>query len=139
MEVKPTSDQLTAIPQHTDVQQPGATGGGNFGKFLGTAVNIAGNLASKAAGAQTMGIGPLLPWRRASGAAFVRNVTKPAAGALATVLLLLAFGIRNPGAVLGYGACVFVMATLVLAGCIVIGCNRFPLSHAVMQMPHKTQ
>ncbi len=33
----------------------------------------------------------------------------------------------------------FVMATLVLAGCIVIGCNRFPLSHAVMQMPHKTQ
>jgi hypothetical protein len=61
MEVKPTSDQLSApVPQHSEVQQPGATGAGNFGKFLGNAVNIAGNLAAKAAGAQTMGIGPLV-------------------------------------------------------------------------------
>jgi cytochrome c-type biogenesis protein CcmF len=61
----------------------------------------------------TMGIGPLLPWRRASGGVFVRNFMKPLTIAAAAVALLLVFGIRNPGAVLGYGACAFVFATLV--------------------------
>ena len=59
MDIKPTSDQLAApVPQHTEtVQQP--TGAGKFGQFLGTAVNVAGQLASTVAGAQTMGMGPI--------------------------------------------------------------------------------
>ncbi len=61
----------------------------------------------------TMGIGPLLPWRRASRGLFVRNFLKPVTATAAAVALMLALGIRNPGAVLGYGACVFVFATLV--------------------------
>jgi hypothetical protein len=58
MDIKPTSDQLTPVPTHTDTATP-ATGGGNFGKVLGGVVNIASQLASGAAGAQTMGLGPL--------------------------------------------------------------------------------
>ncbi|HLY64610.1 MAG TPA: cytochrome c-type biogenesis CcmF C-terminal domain-containing protein, partial [Chloroflexota bacterium] len=61
----------------------------------------------------TMGIGPLLPWRRSSRGVFARNILKPAIAALALVIVLLATGIRNPGAVLGYGASGFVFATLV--------------------------
>ena len=58
MEINPTSDQLAAVPTHTDTTT-GATGSGNFGKVLGGVVNVAAQLASKAAGAQTMGLGPL--------------------------------------------------------------------------------
>jgi cytochrome c-type biogenesis protein CcmF len=60
----------------------------------------------------TMGIGPLLPWRRASGAVFVRNFMKPITITAAALVVMLLLGLRNPGAILGYGACVFVMATL---------------------------
>jgi len=61
----------------------------------------------------TMGIGPLLPWRRASRGLFVRNFLKPLSITAAALVLMVALGTRNPGAVLGYTACVFVMATLV--------------------------
>lgn len=60
----------------------------------------------------TMGIGPLLPWRRTTRDLFVRNFTKPLGITVVTLALMLAFGLRNPGAVLGYGACVFVFGTL---------------------------
>jgi cytochrome c-type biogenesis protein CcmF len=59
-----------------------------------------------------MGIGPLLPWRRASQGIFIRNFLKPVVAAAALIVVLLAIGIRDPGAVLGYGACGFVFATL---------------------------
>jgi cytochrome c-type biogenesis protein CcmF len=61
----------------------------------------------------TMGIGPLLPWRRASRGVFVRNFLKPLTIAGAGLILLFALGVHNPGALLGYTACVFVFATLV--------------------------
>ncbi|MBV9121601.1 MAG: heme lyase CcmF/NrfE family subunit, partial [Chloroflexi bacterium] len=60
----------------------------------------------------TMGIGPLLPWRRASQAVLIRNFTKPVAITVTGVILMVALGLRDPGAVLGFGACVFVFATL---------------------------
>src|SRR5581483_7334994 len=61
----------------------------------------------------TMGIGPLLPWRRASRGIFLRNFAKPVIAAAAGLVFLLALGLRDPGAILGYLACVFVLATLV--------------------------
>ncbi|HEX6512259.1 MAG TPA: heme lyase CcmF/NrfE family subunit [Chloroflexota bacterium] len=60
----------------------------------------------------TMGIGPLLPWRRASRGIFMRNFLKPVSIAAVALVLMLALGLRNPGALLGYGACVFVLGTL---------------------------
>ncbi|HLQ33634.1 MAG TPA: cytochrome c-type biogenesis CcmF C-terminal domain-containing protein, partial [Chloroflexota bacterium] len=61
----------------------------------------------------TMGVGPLLPWRRTSGRPFIRNFAKPVSATVVALALMLVFGLRSPGAVLGYGACVFVFATLV--------------------------
>ncbi len=60
----------------------------------------------------TMGIGPLLPWRRASRGLFVRNFLKPLTMTAMAMVLMLALGVHNPGALLGYTACVFVFATL---------------------------
>jgi cytochrome c-type biogenesis protein CcmF len=60
-----------------------------------------------------MGVGPLLPWRRTSGRPFIRNFAKPVSATVVALALMLVFGLRSPGAVLGYGACVFVFATLV--------------------------
>ncbi|HEU0166207.1 MAG TPA: cytochrome c biogenesis protein CcsA, partial [Chloroflexota bacterium] len=51
----------------------------------------------------TMGIGPLLPWRRASRGVFVRNFVKPIAIGAASIVLMVALGLRDPGAVLGFG------------------------------------
>jgi hypothetical protein len=61
MDVTPTSNQLadTQTPQHSPVAAPASTGM-NFGQMLGTAVNVAGQLASTVGGAQTMGLGPLV-------------------------------------------------------------------------------
>lgn len=61
----------------------------------------------------TMGIGPLLPWRRTSRGLFVRNFLKPLTITAGAMVLMLALGVHNPGALLGYTACVFVFATLV--------------------------
>ncbi|MFI5270291.1 MAG: cytochrome c-type biogenesis CcmF C-terminal domain-containing protein, partial [Chloroflexota bacterium] len=61
----------------------------------------------------TMGIGPLLPWRRTSRGLFVRNFLKPVTITAIAMVLMLALGVHNPGALLGFTACVFVFATLV--------------------------
>src|SRR5205085_1720555 len=45
---------------------------------------------------------------------FLRNFVKPLAATAAALVLMPLLGLRNPGAVLGYGACVFVLATLTL-------------------------
>ncbi|MCH7605762.1 MAG: heme lyase CcmF/NrfE family subunit [Chloroflexi bacterium] len=50
-----------------------------------------------------MGVGPLLPWRRANLASLRRSLLVPGAVALGLVLLLLAFGIRQPYGLLGFG------------------------------------
>lgn len=61
-----------------------------------------------------MGLGPLLPWRRASADQLARNFTTPgAAGVLGALLLGLA-GVRDPGALLIFALALFVLGTIVL-------------------------
>jgi cytochrome c-type biogenesis protein CcmF len=59
-----------------------------------------------------MGIGPLMPWRRASRENLLHNFLIPIAGAFVGVVALVAFGVRDPVAVLGFGLCLFVLGTL---------------------------
>ncbi len=61
-----------------------------------------------------MGIGPLLPWRRATPEQLARNFTMPAAAALLVALVLAAFGVRSPGPLLVFAMVVFVFGTIVL-------------------------
>ncbi len=61
-----------------------------------------------------MGVGPLLPWRRASFATLRRSLVLPASIALGAVVLLAALGLRQPYALLGYG-----LGALVTAGILV--------------------
>lgn len=58
-----------------------------------------------------MGVGPLLPWRRATLAGLSRSLLPPASVALAVVVLLLALGMRQPYALMG-----FALGALVAAG-----------------------
>jgi cytochrome c-type biogenesis protein CcmF len=59
-----------------------------------------------------MGIGPLLPWRRASRDHLVHNFLIPVSCALLGVVLLLLFGIDDPFALLGFCLCLFVLGTI---------------------------
>jgi cytochrome c-type biogenesis protein CcmF len=61
-----------------------------------------------------MGVGPLLPWRRASLASLRRSLLPPGSAALAVVVLLLALGIREPYALVGFGICALVAAGIFL-------------------------
>lgn len=58
-----------------------------------------------------MGIGPLLPWRRASLPALTRSFRFPLAALVMALLGLLAGGVRNPGPLLGFSVAVFVLVT----------------------------
>jgi cytochrome c-type biogenesis protein CcmF len=60
-----------------------------------------------------MGIAPLLPWRRASRENLVHSFGFPIAATLAGSALLFGVGSRNVFAVLGFGLCLFVLATVV--------------------------
>ena len=55
-----------------------------------------------------MGIGPLLPWRRASLRSLGRAVLIPGLMALAVIVLLVVVGVRKPYAVIAFGICVMV-------------------------------
>ena len=59
-----------------------------------------------------MGVGPLLPWRRASGATFRRSFVAPLAlaGIVATILVLL--GLHKPAAAVALAAALFATATV---------------------------
>jgi cytochrome c-type biogenesis protein CcmF len=57
-----------------------------------------------------MGIGPLLPWRRASGEQVRRRVTLPAAIGAAVVVVLAVAGIRDLAATTAFGLAAFVAA-----------------------------
>ncbi len=50
-----------------------------------------------------MGVGPLLPWRRATPASVRRAILPPAIAALATVVILLALGMREAYPLIGFG------------------------------------
>ena len=51
-----------------------------------------------------MGIGPLLPWRRSTTQSLIRALRAPVIVALLTILVLLIVGIRQPYALVGFGA-----------------------------------
>ena len=61
-----------------------------------------------------MGIGPLLPWRRATLPTLQRALLWPAAGALLTVAALLALGLRQPYPLLGFALCAMVTVGIAL-------------------------
>ena len=60
-----------------------------------------------------MGVGPLLPWRRANLRSLRRALLLPGGAALATAAALLAVGIRQPYAVLGFALCALVATSIV--------------------------
>ena len=60
-----------------------------------------------------MGIGPLLPWRRANWRSLRRALLIPGMAALATAALLLTLGIRQPYAVVGFGLCALVSTSII--------------------------
>ena len=60
IKVNPETDQFAPVQEHSQVQNTTSDGGAKFKQFLGGAVNIAGQLASSAAGAQSFGLGPLV-------------------------------------------------------------------------------
>ena len=55
-----------------------------------------------------MGVGPLLPWRRASLVNLRKSLLLPGLMAMALVVLLLVVGLRNPYATLSFGLCTVV-------------------------------
>ena len=59
MEINPSSNELSSTPVKVHSESAPATGSGNFGRVLGAAVTVESQLASKVAGAQTMGLGPI--------------------------------------------------------------------------------
>src|SRR6266851_4133762 len=59
-----------------------------------------------------MGIGPLMPWRRASRENLLYNFVVPIAGTFVGEAALLASGIRDAFALLGFGLCLFVLGTI---------------------------
>jgi len=59
-----------------------------------------------------MGIAPLLPWRRASRENLAHSFGWPIGATLAGSALLLGLGSRNVFAVLGFGLCLLVLATV---------------------------
>ena len=60
-----------------------------------------------------MGVGPLLPWRRATASNVVRMLRVPAGVGAATLVVLLIVGVRQPAAVLALGICGMVIAGIV--------------------------
>jgi len=59
-----------------------------------------------------MGIGPLMPWRRASRASLRHNFVIPVLGTAIGLAALFVLGVRDPFALLGFGLCVFVLGTI---------------------------
>ncbi|MDE2779980.1 MAG: cytochrome c biogenesis protein CcsA [Chloroflexota bacterium] len=55
-----------------------------------------------------MGVGPLLPWRRANWASLRRALLVPASAAVITVAVLAVFITRQPFALTGFGLCALV-------------------------------
>ncbi|MBI4228207.1 MAG: heme lyase CcmF/NrfE family subunit, partial [Deltaproteobacteria bacterium] len=59
-----------------------------------------------------MGIGPLISWRRASIDNLMRNFTLPVAVGVLTSIILLLFGMRDAYALISFGLCAYVTATV---------------------------
>lgn len=61
-----------------------------------------------------MGVGPLLPWRRANWGSLRRALLVPSSVAAAVVVLLLLFVTRSPYALIGFGLSIMVAAGIAL-------------------------
>ena len=61
-----------------------------------------------------MGVGPLIPWRRANLASLRRSLLWPTSGGLAAVAALLLLGIHQPYVLIGFGLCGLVTSGIVL-------------------------
>src|SRR5216684_381081 len=59
-----------------------------------------------------MGIGPLMPWWRASPEHLRTNFLIPVAGTVLGLAILLILGMRDPFAGIGFGLCLFVLGTI---------------------------
>jgi cytochrome c-type biogenesis protein CcmF len=59
-----------------------------------------------------MGIGPLMPWRRASRDHLMHNFLLPVSGTVVGLAILAVLGVRDPFAILGFGVCLFVLGTI---------------------------
>ena len=60
-----------------------------------------------------MGIGPLLPWRRATARNLVRALKYPVAVAIATGVILVVVGVRQAPAVVAFSVCALVVSGIV--------------------------
>lgn len=60
-----------------------------------------------------MGIGPLLPWRRATGANVVRALKYPVVAGIVTAVVLLLFGIGQPIALVAFSICALVVTGII--------------------------
>jgi cytochrome c-type biogenesis protein CcmF len=60
-----------------------------------------------------MGVGPLMPWRRASREHLQHNFLIPIGGVVLGLGVLVLLGVRDPLALLGFGLCLFVVGTIV--------------------------
>ena len=60
-----------------------------------------------------MGVGPLLPWRRATGHALVRGLRFPVAVGVITAVALLIVGVRQPPAVVAFSVCAVVVTGVI--------------------------
>ena len=61
-----------------------------------------------------MGVGPLLPWRRATLATVRRSLLVPGAAAAGAIVLLLVLGVRQHYALMGFGLSALVAAGILL-------------------------
>jgi cytochrome c-type biogenesis protein CcmF len=61
-----------------------------------------------------MGVGPLLPWRKANLTSLRRSLQMPLTVALGTVLVLVLLGLRQPYALVGFGLSSLVAAGILL-------------------------
>ena len=60
-----------------------------------------------------MGVGPALPWRRATGQKLQRAFVRPLVVGIATAVLAFALGIREPYPIITFAFAGFVMTTVV--------------------------
>ena len=59
-----------------------------------------------------MGIGPLMPWRRASIETLRHNFLLPVSATVVGVVVLFIVGVRDPFAIIGFALCLFVLGTV---------------------------
>src|SRR5579864_3764395 len=60
-----------------------------------------------------MGIGPLMPWRRASREHFLHNFVTPVLAAVVALVVIVVLRVVDPFALLGFALCLFVLGTIV--------------------------